>query len=318
MKPMKFGLGQPVKRVEDAKFITGRGQYTADVEPDGTLHAVVVRSPHARATFTLGDRAAALAVPGARLVLTAADVADLGALPCLAPVDNSDGSAMALPPYPVLADGMVRHVGDAVALVVADTLDAAQAAAEAFEVTYEALPAVVEVQDAIAGGVPAVWPEAPGNIAYDKDLGDKAGTDAAFAAAARVVSLTVVNNRLIANYLEPRAAVGEYDAASGRYTLTTSSQGVHGLKNQLCQQILKIAPELLRVVTPDVGGGFGSGLRPQWQLQVATMAALVLKRSIRVVMTRSQMSSVSVSVDVSFVNVVSCTPALLCKTSMRP
>ena len=262
MKPMKFGLGQPVKRIEDAKFITGRGQYTADVEPAGTLHAAVVRSPHAHAKFAIGDTAAALAIPGVRLILTAADVAHLGALPCLAPVANTDGSAMALPPYPVLADGMVRHVGDAVALVVADSLDAAQQGIEALDIDYAALPAVADVNDAIVDGAPSLWSEAPGNIAYDKDLGDKAGTDAAFAAAARVVGLTVVNNRLIANYMEPRSAVGEYDPAIRPFhAYHVGSQGVHGHSriSYATGAMLKIRDRIkLRVVTQDVGGGFGT------------------------------------------------------------
>ncbi len=258
MKPMKFGLGQPVKRVEDAKFITGLGQYTADVEPVGTLHALVLRSPHAHATFNIDDTGKAAALPGVKLVLTAADVADLGGLPCLAPLPNTDGSMMGQPFYPVLAEGTVRHVGDAVALVVADTVDAAREAVETIEITYEAMPAVVEVADAIASGAPVVWADAPRNIAYEKELGDKAKTDAAFASAAKVVSLTVVNNRLVANYLELRAALGEFDANSGRYTLTTGSQGVHGLHASMCENILKIPPEQLRVVTHDVGGGFGT------------------------------------------------------------
>ncbi len=258
MKPMKFGLGQPVRRVEDQKFVTGQGQYTADVEPAGTLHAVVLRSPHAHAAFTIDDRETAAGLPGVKLVLTAADLGHLGGIPCLAPLENTDGSAMALPPYPVLATGIVRHVGDGIAMIVAETLDQAREAAEALSVSYEPSPAVAEVTAAIGKGAPQVWPDIAGNIAYDRELGDKAATDAAFAAAARTVSLTVVNNRLVANYLEPRAALGEYDAEKGRYTLTAGSQGVHGLHGQLCEPIMKIKPEQLRVVTPDVGGGFGT------------------------------------------------------------
>lgn len=258
MKPMKFGLGQPVKRVEDAKFITGAGRYTADVAPEGTLHAVFVRSPHAHADFTIGDAAEVRAMPGVRLVLTARDIAHLDGLPCLAPMTNSDGTAMALPPYPVLAQGTVRHVGDAVAMVVAETEDAAREAAEALPIDYDAKPAVVGLRDALASGAPAVWPHLGGNQAYDQELGDRTAVDAAFAGAARRVSLTVDNNRLVANYLEPRAAIGEYDAASGRYTLTTGSQGVHGLQGSVGGQVMKIKPEDLRVVTHDVGGGFGT------------------------------------------------------------
>ncbi len=258
MKPMKFGFGQPVKRVEDRKFITGQGRYTADVEPAGTLHALVLRSPHASATFTIGDLSSALSLRGVKLILTAPDLADLGPIPCLAPLNNSDGSEMTLTRYSVLAEGTVRHVGDAVAFVVAETVDAAREALEAIEIAYEPFSATVEVSDAIAADAPVVWPELGTNVAYDNAMGDKAKTDAAFASAHKIVSLSVINNRLIANYLEPRAALGEYDAATDRYTLTTSSQGVHGLHAQLCDPIMKIEPERLRVVTEDVGGGFGT------------------------------------------------------------
>ncbi len=287
MKPMKFGIGQPVKRVEDAKFITGQGQYTADVERVGSLHAVFLRSPHAHARFTV-DTAQAAALPGVKLILTAADVSDLGGLPCLAPLDNTDGSMMRQPVYPILADGTVRHVGDAVAMIVADSIEMAREAAEAVEVEYEALPAVVEVTDAIAPGAPSIWAEEPTNIAYEKELGDKAGTDAAFASAAKVVSLTVVNNRLVANYLEPRAASGEFDPSSGRYTLTTSSQGVHGLRASLSENILKIPPEQLRVITPDVGGGFGTKAVVYREYPLLLVAAKRTGRPVKWVSDRSE------------------------------
>ncbi len=288
MKPMKFGLGQPVKRVEDLKFITGAGRYTADIEPAGTAVAVFLRSPHAHATFTIGDVATAAAMPGVRLVLTAADVTHLGGLPCLAPVSNTDGSDMALPPYPVLADGIVRHVGDALAMIVADTEEAAQAAAETIDVAYEALPATADMREAMTAGAPAVWPVAPGNVAFDKELGDKARTDAAFAAAARVVSLTVVNNRLVANYLEPRAALGEHDPATGGYTLTLGSQGVHGLRKSIAEEVLKIEPERLRVVTPDVGGGFGTKAVIYREYPLVLLAAERCGRPVKWVADRSE------------------------------
>ena len=258
MKPMKFGLGQPVKRVEDARLITGGGRYTADIVPEGTLHAVVLRSPHAAAGFEIADTDAALALPGVRLILTAKDVAHLDGLPCLAPMSNKDGSAMALPPYPLLAVGQVRHVGDAVALVVAETEEQAREAAEAIVVDYAPSAAAVDMRQAIANGALPIWPEVGSNVAYDQELGDKAATDAAFAKAARTVKLHVINNRLVANYLEPRAAIGEYDRESGRYTLTVGSQGVHGLQGSVGSKVMKLEPEQLRVVTHDVGGGFGT------------------------------------------------------------
>ncbi len=257
MKPMKFGIGQPVKRVEDAKFITGAGHYTADlVQPKGLI-AGFLRSPHAHARFSLGDLGAVKQMPGVALVLTAEDVAHLGGLPCLAPLDNSDGSDMPLPRYPLLAEGTVRHVGDAVAMVVAETDFALRDAIEALPVDFDVIDAVPDMQMAVAEGATPIWPDIGSNVAYDKAIGDKAATDAVFASAAHVVSLTVDNHRLVANFMEPRAAFGEIDQA-GRYVLTTSSQGVHGLRDTLAGSILKTEPDNIRVITPDVGGGFGT------------------------------------------------------------
>jgi carbon-monoxide dehydrogenase large subunit len=257
MKPMKFGFGQPIKRIEDAKFITGGGLYTADVMRPDALHAAFLRSPHAHARFTLGELADVRAMPGVKLVLTAADITHLNGLPCLAPMKSSDGSSMVLPPYPLLADGVVRHVGDAIVMVVTETEAQGRDAIEALPIDFDPLPATVEMTDAITSGSETVWPEVGGNIAYDNALGDKAATDAVFASAERVVSLTVKNNRLVANFMEPRAAVGEIDAA-GRYVLTVGSQGVHSLRDTLAEEIFKIDPDQFRVVTPDVGGGFGT------------------------------------------------------------
>ncbi|GAC1337164.1 MAG: xanthine dehydrogenase family protein molybdopterin-binding subunit [Beijerinckiaceae bacterium] len=257
MKPQKFGMGQPVRRIEDARFIAGAGTYTADVMPDGALAAGFLRAPHAHATFKVGDLAKVRAMPGVKLVLTAADLAHLGGVPCLAPMPNADGKQMALPDYPVLARERVRHVGDAVAMVVADTDEQAHAALEAIPVTYDEQPAIADLDHALDAGAALVWPEFKSNIAYDNAIGSADAVVAAFAKAAHRVSLDVVNNRLVANFMEPRAAIGEYDAANGNYTLTTSSQGVHGLRDALAG-ILKIKGDKIRVITPDVGGGFGT------------------------------------------------------------
>ncbi|MBV8848676.1 MAG: xanthine dehydrogenase family protein molybdopterin-binding subunit [Methylobacteriaceae bacterium] len=257
MKPQKFGIGQPVRRLEDARFISGAGKYTADVMPDGALAACFLRSPHAHARFTIGDLAEVHAMPGVRLVLTAADITHLGGVPCLAPMPNADGKQMALPDYPVLANGEVRHVGDAVAMVVADTEEQARVAAETIAVTYEEQKAIVDLDRALDPSAPLVWPDLKSNIAYENAIGSADSVAPFFKKAAHVVSLDVVNNRLVANFMEPRAAIGEYDAASGAYTLTTSSQGVHGLQGALAG-ILKTEASKIRVVTPDVGGGFGT------------------------------------------------------------
>src|SRR4051794_30818591 len=201
MRPVKFGVGQPVHRVEDARLITGAGQYTDDYSPPGTVHAVVLRSPHAHARFRIGDLAQARAMPGVLLILTHEEVKGLGDVPCLAPVENGDGSKMALPPYPLLCRDTVRHVGDAVAFVVAETVLQARDAAEAIAIEWEPLEPVVGIVAAEAGSSGRVWPDIPGNIAFDGHVGDRDRTEAAFAKADRVVSLSLVNNRLITNYL---------------------------------------------------------------------------------------------------------------------
>ena len=258
MKAMKFGVGQALKRVEDVRLISGLGAYTLDYAPEGALFAVFLRSPHAHAGFEFGDLDEVKAMPGVEAVYTGADFAELGDLPCLAPLPNSDKTTTPLKPYPVLARGAAHHVGDALAMVVARTPDEARDAAEQIPVDWTPHAAVIDMRAAIAPGAPAVFAEAPGNVAYDTHIGDRAATEAVFAKAAHVVELSVVNQRLVANYMEPRGAVGEFDAASGLYTLNVGSQGVHGLRDTIADVVLKIAPENLRVVTGDVGGGFGT------------------------------------------------------------
>ena len=258
MKAMKFGVGQAIKRVEDVRLITGRGNYTSDYAPAGALRAVFLRSPHAHAKFSFGDLAAARAMPGVKAVYVAADFEGLGDIPCLAPMANSNKSTTPLKPYPVMAKGEVFHVGDLAAMVIAESDQQARDAIEALDVDWSPLPAVIDMASAMADGAPQVFSKAPKNIAFDAHIGHKDKTDAAFAAAAHVVSLQIVNQRVVANYMEPRGATGEYDAATDRYTLNVGSQGVHGLRDVLADQILKIAPEKLRVVTNDVGGGFGT------------------------------------------------------------
>src|SRR5436305_2667532 len=189
MKPTKFGMGQPVRRVEDARFISGAGMYTADVMKEGALAACFLRSPHAHARFTVGDLTDVRAMPGVRLVLSAEDVAHMGGVPCLAPMPNADGKEMALPDYPVLAKGEVRHVGDAVAMVVADTEERAREALEAIAVTYDAQPAIVDLNRALDKGAPLVWPELSSNIAYDNAIGSADAVAPIFDKAAHIVSL---------------------------------------------------------------------------------------------------------------------------------
>jgi carbon-monoxide dehydrogenase large subunit len=258
MKPMKFGVGQSIRRVEDVRFITGRGNYTSDYASAGALHAVFLRSPHAHASFSFGDLEAARALPGVKAVYVGEDFAELGDLPCLAPMPNSDKSMTPLKPYPVLAKQEAHHVGDAIAMIIAETEREAREAAESLDVDWTPLPAAIDMREAIADGAPQVFSGAPGNVAYDSHIGDKAKTEAVFATAAHVVKLAIVNPRVVANFMEPRSAVGEVDLATGRLTLRLSSQGVHVHRNVIADQILKIPQDKLRVVTDDVGGGFGT------------------------------------------------------------
>ena len=257
MKPMKFGIGQAVKRVEDIRLVTGKGCYTADEIPAGALRAVFLRSSHANASFTVKDTAAAAGMPGVRAVYTIADFPDFHDLPCNGAVGNSDGTKMPLPPYPVLAKERVVHVGDAIAFVVAETEAQARLAIEAIEVDYKSGPASVDLQAAILPGAPLVWPQFGTNVAYDNAVGDKAATDAAFAGAAYVVAIAVVNNRLVSNYLEPRAAIASHGKVDGHYTLVTGTQGVHGMRDNAAL-VMGVDAKSIHVVTHDVGGGFGT------------------------------------------------------------
>ncbi|MGA9003637.1 MAG: xanthine dehydrogenase family protein molybdopterin-binding subunit, partial [Pseudolabrys sp.] len=201
---MKFGFGQPLTRKEDDPLLRGAGRYIADVSPAKPLHAVVVRSPHAHARFRIGDLARVRALPGVRLVLIAADISALGPLPTPGVVPDVD---IKIPPYPILAKDVVRHVGDAVAFVVADTLDAAKDAAEALEIDWQTLPHVVGAVAALKSGAPKVWAERPDNLAFAAEVGDARATMEAFGKAARIVELTIVNQRLVTNYLDTRGVI---------------------------------------------------------------------------------------------------------------
>jgi carbon-monoxide dehydrogenase large subunit len=284
MPPSKFGFGKAVRRKEDDALVRGAGRYVADYMPGGLLHAVVLRSPHAHARFRITDLAKAKALPGVALVLTAADTAELGGLPCQAALP---ATRLWLPPYPVLAEEEVRHVGDAVAFVVAASIDEARDAAEAITVEWEELPHVIGAVAALQKDAPSVWPEAiaRGNLAFETELGDAEASARAFAKATRAVSLTLVNQRLVANYLDTRGVVAEYDG--DRITLTLSSQGSHSVRD-VCADMLKIEHDRMRVITPDVGGGFGTKLFPYREYALAAFAARQLKRPVKWVADRSE------------------------------
>jgi carbon-monoxide dehydrogenase large subunit len=288
MKPTKFGVGQSVKRVEDIRLVSGRGNYASDAVDRAELKAVFLRSPYGHAKFHVDDIEAARAAPGVRAVYVASDFAALGGLPCLAPVPNADGSKTPLKPYPVMAIDETHHVGDIVAMVVADTTLEARDAAELISVTWEDLPAVTDMEAALRPDAPLVFAGAPGNVAYDTHIGDKQETDKAFAGAAHTVRIRIVNPRAVANYMEPRSAVGEYDAKSGRFTLNAGSQGVHILQGLIANQILKIETANLRVVTQDVGGGFGTKNMLYREYPLVLEAARRLGRSVGWLADRSE------------------------------
>jgi carbon-monoxide dehydrogenase large subunit len=273
-----------VRRKEDDALIRGKGRYTDDVAPQPSMHALMLRSPHAHATFTI-DASRARGLPGVALILTAADIADLGDLPCLF---NLEVDPFTGPPYPILAKDEVRHVGDAVAFVVADTIDHARDAMEAIEVNWSPLPAVAGVVNALKKGAPQVWPDKAGNVLFDVSVGDKAAAEAAFKNAHAVVEISIVNPRVVASFMETRAAVCEYDAKRDHLTLTVGSQGSHRLRDILCQNVLKIPVEKMRVICPDVGGGFGTKLFPYREYALLAVAARRLKKTVRWAAERSE------------------------------
>ncbi|MGL4324024.1 MAG: xanthine dehydrogenase family protein molybdopterin-binding subunit [Beijerinckiaceae bacterium] len=287
LPPMKFGVGQAARRTEDRRLITGGGRYTSDIAPASCLHAHVLRSTYAHADFKITDLSAARAMPGVKLILTAADIGHLGAIPCLAPVPNGDGSKAAKPKRPVLAKNIVRHVGEPIAFVVAETVEQARDAAEAIGVDFTPHAAIADISGAMKADAPLVWKDAPGNIAFDTALGDKDKVDGIFKRAARTVRLEIENNRLITNYLETRAVIAAYDAATQSYTLTLTSQGVHGIRDTLAGMILKCPPENVRILTPDVGGGFGTKSFMYAEYPLAAEAAKRLGQDVKWVADRS-------------------------------
>ena len=254
----KFGLAQSIRRVEDPRLLKGNGRYTDDIVLPRMLHGIVVRSPHAAAKLGAINTTAAASVAGVKAIYTAADLSadGIGPLPCAAPVQNRDGSDMADPPHLALAEGAVRHVGDPVAFIVADTASAARDAAELVSVDYDIQPSVTDLAHVTDADAPLVWPDVKQNIAFDWGIGDKAATDALFATAAHITSLTVVNNRVVVASMEARAAIADYDSASDRWTLYANTQGGWLIKN-LLGTVFQTEPAKFRVITPDVGGGFG-------------------------------------------------------------
>ena len=277
------GIGASVQRKEDQRFITGKGQYVDDINRPGQAYAVFVRSPHAHANIKRIDAATARKAPGCLAVFTGDDIAadKVGGLICGWMIHSKDGSPMKAGAHPALAQGKVRYVGDHVAVVIAETLAQAKDAAEMVSVDYEPLPAAVDVASAQTPGQPQVHAEAPNNTVYEWHLGDKAAVDAAFGQAKHVTKLEIVNNRLIPNAMEPRAAIGEYDSGQDSLTLYTTSQNPHVARLVLAA-FIGLAPEhKLRVIAPDVGGGFGSKIFIYAEETVCLWAARKVNRPVK-------------------------------------
>ena len=276
-------IGASVKRTEDIRFITGKGRYVDDVNRAGQAYAYFLRSPHAHAAIDKIDTSAALKSPGVVAILTGDDIAadKVGGLICGWMIYSKDGSPMKAGAHPALAQGKVRHVGDHVAVIIADTLAQARDAAEKVEVRYSELPAVVDTATAASPGQPQLHEVAPNNTIFNWHIGDKATTEAAFASAAHVTKIDLMNNRLIPNAMEPRAAVAEYDSGTDAITLFTTSQNPH-VARLVLSAFVGLAPEhKLRVIAPDVGGGFGSKIFIYPEETVCAWAAKKIDRAVK-------------------------------------
>lgn len=287
---VKFGFGQAVTRLEDEPLLKGLGRYTDDVAIANATHAYILRSPYANARIARMDVSVARRAPGVIGVLTGEDVTHdaLGDVPCLIPLNSIDGSARKDTPRPILAKGHVRHVGEAVAIVVAESLWQAKDAAELIEIDYEDKPAVVNAKDATKPGAPLAWDNIPNNLCFDWESGDKAKTDAAFKAAARVSRIELWNPRAVVNSMETRGALADYDAATDRSTLYTGSQGPSIMHDQITDFVLKIPKAKLRCVTPNVGGGFGMKIFLYPEQCLVVWASRKFKRPVRWIAERME------------------------------
>jgi len=279
----KFGLSQSVRRVEDPRLLLGHGRYTDDIALAGQAHGHVLRSPHAHAKILSVDVSAARAMPGVLAIIIGADLVALGVgeVPCVIPLKNSNGSDRSNTPRLPLATDVVRHVGDPVAFIVAETVEQARDAGEAVEVDYEVLNSVTDLAVAAEAGQPQIWHAAPNNTVFDWETGDKLRADSLIAGAAHVTRLTVVNNRVIVASMEGRACAAEYNAASGHFTVYAGTQGSWLVKNLLASSVLKVEPEKVRVVTPDVGGGFGMKLYLYAEYALCALAARATGRPVK-------------------------------------
>ena len=284
------GIGAAARRKEDYRFLTGQGTYTDDINRPNQTYAYILRSPVAHARLRGIDTKAAAAVPGVVAVFTGADMAadGVGGLPCGWGVNNKDGTPMFEPPHAPLATDKVRLVGDQVAVVIAESYGIAKDAAELIEVDYDELAAVVSGTEALKPDAPKLWDDAENNLCYDWEIGDRAAVDEAFAGAASVVSIDLKNNRLIPNAMEPRAAIGEFDTGREEYTLYTTSQNPHVIRLLMGAYVLSLPEHKLRVVAPDVGGGFGSKIYHYAEEAIVTWASAKIRRPVKWTAERSE------------------------------
>lgn len=283
-------IGQSVKRVEDKRFITGRGRYTDDIVLPKMTYASILRSPHAHARIKSIDLAEARSAPGVVAVFTGEDLRAAGivGVPCGWQVNFRNGDRMKEPPHPVLAVDKVRYVGDAVAVVIAETREQAKDAAELVSIDYEVLDAVVDAAKATQPGAPLVFDDVPGNTCFDWELGDRQKTAEAFSRANHVTTLQLANQRLIPNAIEPRCAIGDYDESRDHYTLYTTSQNPHVIRLLMCAFVLGLPEHKVRVVSPDVGGGFGSKIFHYIEEALVTWCTRQLKRPVKWTAERSE------------------------------
>lgn len=288
--PKDSGIGASSKRREDVRFLTGKGQYTDDINLNGQTHAYFIRSEVAHGKINAINTSEAESAPGVLKVFTSADFESAGGIPCGWQVTDRFGEPMKEPKHPILAEGVVRHVGDPIAVVVAETLEQARDAAELVEIDIEELPAVVDMKAALADGAPKVHADLDTNLCYDWGFVEenKAAVEDAIQNAHHVTTLELVNNRLVANPMEPRVAIGDYAAGTGDHTLYTTSQNPHVIRLLMGAFVLSIPEHKLRVVAPDVGGGFGSKIYHYAEEAFVTVAAKVVGRPVKWTSSRAE------------------------------
>ncbi|WP_170786564.1 xanthine dehydrogenase family protein molybdopterin-binding subunit [Ruegeria lacuscaerulensis] len=288
--PKDSGIGASSKRREDVRFLTGAGNYTDDINVAGQAYVYFLRSDIAHGRITSIDTSAAEAMPGVVRVFTGKDFEGVGGIPCGWEVTDKHGAPMQEPAHPILAQGKVRHVGDPIAAVVADSLEQARDAAEAIDLDIEELPAVIDMKAAAQDGATLVHDDLKNNICYDWQLGetDDAKVNEVFANAAHVTTLDLVNNRLVANPMEPRVAVAEYSRGTEEYTLYTTSQNPHVIRLLMCAFVLGLPEHKVRVVAPDVGGGFGTKIFHYAEEAFVTFAAKACNRPVKWSASRSE------------------------------